>query len=73
MDLSQIRRQRSVVKCIWVKFKWVEISKSVVKGSEGLRNRVSIIIRIYSYIDRMRFVVYRVVLFISFFFIYLWF
>jgi hypothetical protein len=53
------------VKCIWVKFKWVGILTIVAKGNEGLRNRVSIIIRIY--IDHIKFAVYRVVSFISFY------
>jgi hypothetical protein len=41
MDLSQIWGKWSVVKCIWLKFKWVEISTIVMKGNEGLRNMVS--------------------------------
>ena len=45
------------MKCIWVKFKRFEISTIVVKGNEGLNNRVSIIIRIY--IDRTRFAVFK--------------
>jgi hypothetical protein len=41
------------VKCSGVKFKWEEVKCSWVKGSEGLSNRVSNIIRIHT--DHMKF------------------
>jgi len=44
-----------------------EVSTSVVKWSDGVSNRVSIIIR--RYVDHMRFAVYKVALLIIFFYI----
>jgi len=52
------------VKCTWVKFKWEEVSTSVVKWSEGLSSMMSIIIR--RYIDHMKFAAYMAVSIITF-------
>jgi hypothetical protein len=51
------------VKCSWVKFKLEKVKNRQVKWSEGLNNRMSIIIR--RYIDHMKFAVYMVVSFIT--------
>ena len=65
-NLNGVKSNERVVKCSWVKFKRgrSEVSPSVVYWSEGLSNRVSIIVR--KYLDRIWFAAFLYVLFITF-------